>query len=218
MLLDSNNTVRFDGNSIHNDGGNSTNDVNPVGIFALDFTTGKKYHDTTGTSGGGKYEMLLPVVEATDLHDNADVLMFNIYSHNQRVSAIDYAFDCIELNTTSSPLQCTAITEIINLVQDFPDKIPSSLTLMPIVPCDNPNHVVGLVSAVHNWDKVLNLASNEKVDGIMVVISDGQSSHSFVYEKGQAIYMGNQDSHTSHYENQRVSFIATSFGGPEVYN
>ena len=91
VLLDSNNTVRFDGNSIHNDGGNSTNDVNPVGIFALDFTTGKKYHDTTGTSGGGKYEMLLPVVEATDLHDNADVLMFNISSHYQRVSAIDYA-------------------------------------------------------------------------------------------------------------------------------
>lgn len=77
------------------------------GVYAVNSTTGNRYHDTSGNSGQGKYQMLLPVIEATDLVNNAAVLMFNTYSQHARVHAIDYSFDCIQ-ELHKSPLDCTA--------------------------------------------------------------------------------------------------------------
>jgi signal transduction histidine kinase/ActR/RegA family two-component response regulator len=186
------------------------------GIFSVNTTTGERFHDISGDSGDGKYKMLLPILEATDLTKNAAVMMFNTYSQHSRVDAIDYSFDCVQ-EQHKAPVDCTAITNIIFLIQDDGQhQRPASLTLLPISPKDS-SSVVGIIAAVHNWDTVLNLASNEKVDGIMAVLSDGISAHSYIYDNGQVSYIAAADVHSSKYESQKVSFTATPFGGPTRY-
>lgn len=182
------------------------------GIFAVDGVSGQRYHDVTGTAGTGKYQMLLPVLQATDPKYNANVYLYNVYSDPKRGKTMDYVFDCVNIHH-HSPFDCFAHSPMIKLVQDLPDFRPASLTLLPIVPRDA-DHVVGLVAAVQHWDTVLNFGSNNKVHGIMVVLSD---AHSYVYHKGVAKHYQATDAHDSKYDNQRVSFVPTTSKGPTKY-
>ena len=182
------------------------------GIYAMNYTTGNRYHDTTGTSNGER-KMLLPILQASV--PNLPIFMFNLYSESKRIKAIDYAFDCVE-NSLKSSINCTSITEIIYLVQDYPLQRPAGIALMPIVP-HNSTKVVGSVTAVFNWDTLLNLAANDKVDGIVAVLSDGLTSHTFLYNNGQVELIAHEDLHDSKYDYQKVVFTAIPFGGPTQY-
>ncbi len=118
---------------------------------------------------------------------------------------------------------CTSITEVVFLVQDPPGTRPASLTLFPILAYDDsnktlsiktdkktvPSEVVGFVSAVHNWDTVLNIATNDKVTGIMAVLSNGIDSHSFMFDNGVVKYLGKGDLHESDFDTQRYVFDVT---------
>jgi signal transduction histidine kinase/CheY-like chemotaxis protein len=185
------------------------------GIFAINSTTGQRYHDTTGITGGGKYQMLMPVFQVTDFPHNQGVLMYNTYSQSSRVKAIDYSMDCIQQGGKSTG-NCNSITDIIYLVQDQDVIRPSSLAIVPIT-AKNSSQVLGIISAVFQWDRVLNLAVNEKVDGIMAVLSDGSISHSFIYDGGQVTWETYGDVHDSKYNGQRVSFAVAPFEGPTQY-
>ena len=116
---------------------------------------------------------------------------------------------------------CTTISEVIFLIQDSPGTRPASLSMYPILAYnDNINgssvnddtftpELVGFVTAVHNWDTVLNIAATDKVNGILAVLSNGVESHSFLYENGAVKYLGNRDRHETEYESQRYEFEAT---------
>ena len=180
-------------------------------IFSV---THEKYHDIHGNSSVGEYKMVFPVLQATDIQYNSAVFLYNLYSNPSRASAIDYAYNCVNIQHRQ-PSNCSANSGIINLVQDYPELRPSTLTSLPIVPMDSPN-VVGIVYAVQHWDTVLNLGYNDKVDGVMVVISDSIITHSFMYKKGQAIHISDNDAHDESYNDQEVSFLAIDHG-PHQY-
>ena len=120
---------------------------------------------------------------------------------------------------------CTSSTEVIFLVQDPPKSRPAGLTLFPILAYNDrgnsigtlpptaapsmkpvPSEVIGFISAVHNWDTVLSLSTNDQVTGIMAVLSNGVESHSFIYDNGVVIYRGDRDIHDGKYNSQRFEF------------
>jgi signal transduction histidine kinase/CheY-like chemotaxis protein len=185
------------------------------GIFAINETTGQRFHDTTGTTGHGKRRMLLAVLQVTDLPNNKGAFMHNSYSETTRIQALDYVFDCVEKHNESS-LNCTAITGIVFLAQDSPATRPSALTYMPII-LPGTRKIVGVMAAVHNWDLVLKLGSNEEVDGIMAVLSDGIAQYTYLFSHGEIIFYGEGDLHDHTFDYQRVSFAATPFDGPVRY-
>ena len=197
------------------DQGHSDLGISPFGrgIFMVN-STKQRYHDTIGGTIG-KRNILMPILQVTDYNKNKAILMYNTYVEKNRVQAIDTAMDCVE-KVGGASINCTAITGIIFLIQDQGSYIPSSLTTLPIVPV-NSTKVVGVVSAVHNWDKVLNLASNEKVNGIVAILSDGTTTHAFRYENGEVKSLKPETTPPNKYKDQTVVFEATPFGGPIQY-
>ncbi len=207
--------------------------VGQKGITAVNATNGKRYHDTTGHSGNGEYELLVPVFQIGDLANNAAAVLFNLYSETKRVRCIDFALNCVnssdwnKVNDTKKVAEaCTSITGVVFLVQDRPKFRPASLTMYPIIP-KNSTEAVAVVSAVHNWDTVLNLAANDRVSGITAVLSttytksDGslvEEDYTFEYSDGVANYIDSGDLHDDRFDNQKYSFQATSFTGSVVYS
>ncbi len=218
-----------------------------LGVYGVNVTTGKRYHDTTGLpqkGGSSDYQILTPVFQIGDLSSNAAAVMFNLHSERRRAKAIDYAIDCVRMLEDAHEAEygkeiaherqfhqmissnCTSMTEVVFLVQDPPGTRPGSLTLYPIMAYDDrndtsvttsnsgkktvPPEVVGFVSAVHNWDTVLSISTNDKVSGIMAVLSNGIESHSFIYDNGVVEYVGQGDHHDAKYDSQRYEFDASS--------
>ena len=122
---------------------------------------------------------------------------------------------------------CTSITEVVFLVQDPPKTRPASVVFFPILANNDvksvanqtnsivgkkavPHEVIGFVSAVHNWDTLLSLSTNDKVTGIIVVLSNNIESHTFVYDNGVVKYIGLGDYHDSKYDSQRYAFPLNS--------
>jgi hypothetical protein len=81
------------------------------GIYSV--KNGTQYHDTQG-SLTGEHRVLTPVLQIGNLKENRPAVMFNLYSQKYRENAIDYMIDC----SANGSKNCTAITDVIHLVQD----------------------------------------------------------------------------------------------------
>lgn len=195
------------------DNGYPTLGISPFGkgIFAVNPTTKQRYHDVNGTSPAGKYQILTPVVEIGDLPNNKAAIMFNLYSETKRSLAIDSVIDCC----LAGGSDCTAITDIVSLVQDATFR-PANLVIQPIR-VNSQGMPVALTSLVHNWDTILSQSVANSVSGIHVVLDNGQDSYTFLYEKGVAKFVLDGDGHDSKYNSQRHSFVATTFQGAKTF-
>jgi hypothetical protein len=81
------------------------------GISAV--KNGSRVHDTQG-SLTGDHRILTPVLQIGNMKENGPAVMFNLYSQQYREDAIDYMYNC----SADGSKNCTAITDVIHLVQD----------------------------------------------------------------------------------------------------
>ncbi|KAJ1423523.1 hypothetical protein B484DRAFT_451857, partial [Ochromonadaceae sp. CCMP2298] len=181
------------------------------GISSVNSSTGNRFHDTEGYQEGG-HKVLTPVVQIADLDNNSPAVMFNLYSQQVRVSAIDYMIDCF----AEGGKECTSITDIVHLVQD-PVFRPAVLIIHPITPYHSKGTLTGLTSIVQNWDTMFERVLPDIVKGIHIVLSGGQDEHTFELGDGKASYVGADTNHNK-YSSKKRSFTLQDFGGSVVYS
>jgi hypothetical protein len=146
------------------------------GISAVNATTGLAFHDTAGFQHGG-HKILMPVLQAAPIESNRQAIMFNLYSQQIRVNAIDFMLDCYKEKQNEE--ECTSITDTINLVQDGVFR-PAVLILQPFAPRFNVSgNASGLVYSAYNWDTLLTNSLPSYVTGIDIVLEVSGTSYSF---------------------------------------
>jgi hypothetical protein len=146
------------------------------GISAVNATTGLAFHDTAGFQHGG-HKILTPVLQAAPIESNRPAILFNLYSQQTRVNAIDFMLDCYKEKQNEE--ECTSITDIIYLVQD-PVFRPAVLILQPVAPRYSlTGNARGLLSSVYNWDTLLTSALPSFVSGIDIVLEGNGNFYTF---------------------------------------
>ena len=183
----------------------------------INVTTGEpvgRYHDVNG-NGGGRHDILTPVIQIGNLEENTAAVMFNLYSQEKRINAIDFMIDCF--NETKSLTSCTSITDIIHLVQD-PEFRPAVLIIHPLVPKYNQTELKGLTYTVHNWDTILSRSLPDYVFGIVAVLHAGNTDYSFRITDGQANFIGDGDLHDEKYSSRAKHFKFDNFEGSVLYS
>jgi hypothetical protein len=146
------------------------------GISAVNATTGLAFHDTAGFQDGG-HKILTPVLQAAPIESNRPAIMFNLYSQQIRVNAIDFMLDCYK--EKQSEEECTSITDIIYLVQD-PVFRPAVLILQPFAPrFGMVGNASGLVYSVYNWDTLLKSALPSYVSSMDLVLEADSDFYTF---------------------------------------
>lgn len=184
------------------------------GIYSVNTTHGGRYRDTQGPSLNNQHQLLTPVHLAGNLEENRAAIMFNLYSEEFRISAIDFMINCFLAGGRHD--ECVSITDIIHLVQD-PLFRPAVLILYPIAANLDPDKLVGLDYAVLNWDSILSNILPEFVNGILVVLSGGKTTYTFRISHGQALLLGSGDLHERRYADHKVTFHIPNFAGSVVY-
>ena len=173
-----------------------------------------RYHDVHG-NGGGKYDILTPVIQIGNLAENTAAVMFNLYSQEKRINAIDFMIDCFA--TKKSLTACTSITDIIHLVQDDSFR-PAVLIIHPLVPQYNSTELVGLTYTVHNWDTILSRSLHDYVFGITAVLHASDTDYSFRITDGEATFVGLGDLHESDHSDRGKHFSFDDFEGSVLYS
>lgn len=149
------------------------------GIFALNKTTGLRYHDKYGYQNG-QNKMLVPLLQVGNLAKNDNVAMFNLYSEANRASAIDH----IVYSFKASPRKlCTSVTDVVHLIQDSTFR-PAVLVMHPISPRTNLSALTGFVQSVFSWDTVIMHAIPHYVSSLDIVLSGGANTYTFRYSFG----------------------------------
>jgi signal transduction histidine kinase/CheY-like chemotaxis protein len=169
------------------------------GVYSVNASTGKRFHDVNGNVDG-QYNILTPVIQIGNLDANTAAVMFNLYSQEKRITAIDSMITCYTENN-NCVYNCTTITDIIHLVQDDEFR-PAVLIIHPLVPSHNKTELVGLTYAVHNWDSILSEALPKHVYGIVAVLHAGNVDYSFKIDEGLAEYLGLGDFHSSEHSSK----------------
>ncbi|CAE7274942.1 tcsA [Symbiodinium microadriaticum] len=172
------------------------------------------FHDVNG-SHLGRNRILTPVVQIGNLATNTPAVMFNLYSEQKRINAIDDMIDCFHASTHRR--DCSAITDIVHLVQD-PEFRPAVLVVHPLAPRYAPQSLKGLVYTVHNWDTIISYALPSYVSGLDVVLSvTGGLDYTYRINEGRAIFLGVGDKHDKKYSGDKVKVIIPYFQGSVDY-
>jgi hypothetical protein len=138
-----NDPERFDGQGVSSIG---------QGIFAINSSTGEKFHDTTGETSFSEYDIITPIFQVGNAIKNNAVVMLNTHYERVRGTGIDRVLDC--MNNGTAPESCTAITDFIYLVQDSQPS-PAAIMYYPETPATNRSRVVGFVGVVFTWKQLL---------------------------------------------------------------
>jgi two-component system, sensor histidine kinase len=171
------------------------------GIFAFD-SSNNVYHDVIGPTNA-KHSMLVPILQDTGFSKLSS--LYNLYSNSRLQLAIDVVIDCIE-EVNGDVGNCTYISEILVLARQ-----PLSIIFVPIV-VPNSQHVSAFALSIHEWDTSFSSAMDERVAGLVVVISDGATTFSYSFSHGRLTAIAIGDVHNQEYNNQRYSFsVAQSF-------
>eukprot|EP01039_Chlorochromonas_danica_P011647 gene11647-13062_t len=188
------------------------------GIYALNETTHKRYHDTKGSSLGA-HRLLAPVIEAGNLTKNAGSFMYNFYSEIHRIQAVDASIACVQ--EMSSPLealqQCASFSDVVTLVGDWPVFNPAAVLTQPVVM--DSKDVVAIVFVAFNWINEFNRAVNDEVTGLHIVLRFAQEevSYTFLIDRGVVSFVGFGDRHDSTHNSRRYSFSLSLCNGLTVY-
>ena len=173
------------------------------------------YHDVNGSSLG-RNEVLTPVLQIGNLARNAPAVMFNLYSEQRRINAIDDMIDCFHIS--DDPSQCSSITDVIYLVQDDEFR-PAVLIIHPIAPKYSPESLKGVAYTVHHWDTIISYALPSYVSGLDVVLSvENGPAYTYRINNGGAIFQGIGDMHDSKYSSDKRRFDIPYFTGSVDYS
>jgi signal transduction histidine kinase len=184
------------------------------GISAVDPNSLERFHDTEGPHLNNKYQLLTPVIQVGNLEDNRAAVMFNLYSQEARISAIDFMMDCF--NAGGRGEDCISITDVIHLVQD-PVFRPAVLVIHPVTAFNDPDKLVGLDYGVVNWDTVFSSVLPDFVDGIGVVLRGGEEDYTFEIKHGITRFKSRSDTHDDSYDSTEHHFAIPYFTGPIKY-
>jgi signal transduction histidine kinase len=185
------------------------------GIAALNGSNNTFFHDTEGAHLNNKHQILTPVMQVGNLKENRAAVMYNLYSEEARISAIDSMIDCFAAGGRDQ--ECVSITDVIHLVQD-PDFRPAVLVVHPVSALDDPDQLVGLNYGVVNWDRVFTGVVPEFVEGIDVVLHAGDNDYTFQIHGGGVSLRSSSDSHDHHYDDASHQFDIPYFKGSTVYS
>jgi hypothetical protein len=177
------------------------------------------YHDVNGSSLGHN-RILTPVLQIGNLASNRAAILYNLYSQQARINAIDDMISCF--HSASDPQECSTITDIIWLVQDKNNFRPAVLVVHPIAPKYAPDKLMGLVYTVHNWDTIIGYSLPDYVTGLDAVLSrNTEKPYTYRINAGKARLKGEGegeshglgDRHERAYDPDKKSFDIPYFKG-----
>lgn len=180
------------------------------GIYARN-SSGNIYHDVNATTLG-KHKILTPVIQISELDSSSKAIMYNLYSEQYRINAIDLMIECFYNGSIAG---CSTITDIIHLVQD-PVFRPAVLIFHPVSPRYNTTDLVGLTYTVHNWDTIFSDSIPNFIVGIDAVLYSGTSYYTFSLNNGVASYLGAADMHDTKYDSRGEHFSFDYFSSSSV--
>mmetsp|Transcript_17611 Transcript_17611/g.24175 ORF Transcript_17611/g.24175 Transcript_17611/m.24175 type:complete len:820 (-) Transcript_17611:228-2687(-) len=184
------------------------------GIYAKD-SHGSRYHDVTGVTSFSKNKILCPVFAFSDNFLNKNALMFNLHSEIKRGQAIDSVIEAFE----NGERNATAVTKMLQLVQDVQGPRPACLHLTPISPAENTDTLVGFISIIQNWDTVIGGAIPSDAKGIDFVLSDGQSTYTFtIADNGSVVLKGTGDLHETYFDQYKKTYSPFHNRGYAAYS
>jgi hypothetical protein len=191
------------------------------GIYSKNGT--EEFHDLDGHSYG-RNDILTPVLQIGNLATNTRAVLFNLYSQEKRIDAIDDMIDCFHSGVDRRT--CSAITDVIWLVQD-PEFRPAVLVVHPIAPKHNPHNISALVYTVHNWDTIISYSVPSYVTGLDAVLTvAGGVQYTYSIDRGRATLKGKGvgyehglgDKHEKKYSKDKRSFDVPFFKGSVDYS
>lgn len=185
----------------HNGSSDSSNNtVYRGGIYSISPESGEKYHDVSGYATFSNRSILTPILQVYD-PSSISAVLYNLHSEYIRGKAIDLVMDAWEANRRTA----SAVTPMIHLIQDTSSR-PASMLFYPIAPASNDSELVGFISAVHNWDTVLEEVVPAHSKGIQIVVSDGLRSATFLAASDSTRFLGWGDLHDRHFDQYRRTF------------
>mmetsp|Transcript_25549 Transcript_25549/g.37741 ORF Transcript_25549/g.37741 Transcript_25549/m.37741 type:complete len:917 (+) Transcript_25549:144-2894(+) len=207
--------------------------IRQQGIFAVNQSTNKVYTVTEPYSYG-ENDLILPIVQINNPSVNRGALLFNIYSDQDRIDAIDPIFECIRRydgsmeGTEMSVIaqECTGMSRVIHLVEDVEFRPASFLHHPVMLPITNSSDLepdvasssiiitlgdqeyihVGSITALFNWDEMLTKSVFESTEGLHVVLNDERNEYCFTFVDGRAVYAESGCKIEKQYKEDRVKF------------
>lgn len=169
------------------------------GIFSVNRTTGKLYHDTTGMNDFNPYDVLIPFFQY--YKHFWTVIMYNALSSESVALPLNELITCSRLQ-----IQCNAsVSDIFNLrVND--ELTPATVMFLPVVPVNNQSDLVGFVSIFISWPDVLEAGAPSVLSNIYAVLSSGTTEITFLFKNGHARFYDNGDKHDQKFNHKRKKF------------
>lgn len=164
------------------------------------FPNGSLHHVTDSSEDDGSF--VVPILYAGNLHANAPIILYNIYSNAGGISAIDTLLICSSGSADRESLfnstyarGCFSSTNTVKLIQDSVPH-PSYLAYHPIVPAVESEKVVGVIAAVVNWVELFEAWGRQNTRGLTCVVRSNFSVNTFSFDSaGEAMYVGEGDLH-----------------------
>lgn len=152
------------------------------GVWSTDPTTGEQYHDNqpTTTWNSSRPTMKTPVLHVDD-HTNL-IVMYNLYSNEVRGSPIDEIMDCVEQKLQPDIRNCSSISNIIPNMLKWKGAIgPGAVLYQPVFPRDNRSTITGFTVSSIRFEKILENAFADAVNGVDCVLSSKDEGPVFTY-------------------------------------
>mmetsp|Transcript_18365 Transcript_18365/g.30625 ORF Transcript_18365/g.30625 Transcript_18365/m.30625 type:complete len:911 (+) Transcript_18365:85-2817(+) len=199
------------------------------GIFGRD--ANGKYRSTEPHPSAG-HPYLFPVLQTGNLPDNTGVIMYNVYTGQASVIAIDAMLNCTEGLLTNSTKthhhreisdECSSITNVLMLAQDGVFN-PAMVVRRPItVPLNvsdpsSPLSMVGLVATVNNWNTILSGIIPPSSSKLRVIIRNEVGAWSYDLVDGMANYLEEGALSDKDYEFMHYHFTLPVFKGEVTYS
>mmetsp|Transcript_14005 Transcript_14005/g.20931 ORF Transcript_14005/g.20931 Transcript_14005/m.20931 type:complete len:835 (+) Transcript_14005:315-2819(+) len=184
------------------------------GIYSK-YPDGSRYHDVTGVTSFSTRNVLVPVLQFDDNFSNKNALMFNLHSEKNRGEALDKVMDGYERGQRN----VSAVTKIVQLVQDVDGIRPACLMMYPISPSEEPYKLVAFIAIIQNWDTVIGRAIPSNAKGIDFVLSDGTATFTFTISSDTTVkLLGKGDLHDRNYNSYQRTYYDFTNTGYAIYN
>jgi len=174
-------------------------------------TTDQQVHDISGeTVYDSKRKIMVPFLQHSNTFRQPGLLLMNIYAQPFRGQVLDSIMDCAEaaeLNLTAvdvsrdanhpTPPSCGVVTDFVEI---FIRPGPAAVFFQPIFPLTAPTQVVGFVGTSIHWEEVLINVVPDYVNGLEMVITNGNQSYTYVIHQGEPFLKGDGDLHDSNFD------------------
>lgn len=144
-------------------------------------------------SSDPNHNVYFPVWQIAPINLNKKAIMFDLHSELNR---------CIALNDVIDNKK-SAMTNIIQLVQDGDITRPSGIFFEPVT--DSNNDLIGTVSIVFSWDSMFQNMIPSDINSLYLVLSTSTLTYTWIITNGVIKLVGKGDFHETDYSHYKRS-------------